>query len=88
MVRNYNIIEIIKKNTFNVVNSFNYNNEINSIDFYFDDNQLLNLWLLDDKDNLVEGDYNQEFIISLSIKLSLKDDREKKDYWIWFFHII
>ena len=88
MVRNYNIIEIINKNTFNVVNSFNYNNEINSIDFYFDDNQLLNLWLLDDKDNLVEGDYNQEFIISLSIKLSLKDDREKKDYWIWFFHII
>ena len=76
LVRNYNIIEIRNKNTFNVVNSFNYNNEINSIDFYFDDNQILNLLLLDNKDNLVEGYFNnnQEFIIALSINLSLKDD--------------
>ncbi len=43
-----------------MVNSFNYNSH-----FYFDDNQPLNLLLLDDKDNLVEGYYNQEFIISL-----------------------
>ena len=76
MVRNYNIIEIRNKNIFNVVNSFNYNKEINSIDFYYDDNQLLNLLLLDDQDNLVEGYFNnnQEFIIALSINLSLKDD--------------
>ena len=83
LIQNNNFIVVIKYNmisvrddSFQIINSYENDSEIISIDYYYDDNQILHILFIDTDDDLIEGYFNtnKEFIISLSVNLSLKED--------------
>ena len=75
VVRKYNMISV-RDDSFQIINSYENDSEIISIDYYYDDNQILHILFIDTDDDLIEGYFNtnKEFIISLSVNLSLKED--------------
>ena len=75
VVSNYNMISI-RDESFQIINRYVNEGEIISIDYYYDDNQVLHLLYIDEDYDLIDGYFNEnnEFILSLSVNLSLKDD--------------
>ena len=75
VVKKYNIISI-RDDSFQIINQFENDSEIISIDYYYDDNQVLHILFIDTDYDLIDGYFNsnKEFIITTSINLPLKDD--------------